>query len=423
MAVSIDALREVKILRGLKDSDLRGSPPTSPSAAWRRATPSSARAPAASPSSSSSKGRRASRWVGRRSRRSPAASTSASWPCSIPTGRAPPRSQAKTDVVLAAMSAWQFRPFVLAQPEVAWTLLQRLARRLREAQNPAEAGRLASWIPSPRSCWAASRSCSWRCSCWGASIRARAPSSSTGARRARPSSRSRTRSTTSTRCARRSTAAGAPAGEAELTEDDLRARVAEDLAETQRAARARASREGAHGRRWLPRAAARPHAGGRGPRRARRDAHAGATARRSRTAGCECWIGDPDRIGSLRYALDNVTVLLWLLGTATGPNVEALHGSRLRMMLDKVTDTTVRAVLYEAAGTVDPAVLEAGAAELALAQTLNEIPGALLRGRSGATPTPGWRRPRGHRTSSRALTVARRDSALSAKYPKTDGFH
>ena len=39
-------------------------------------------------------------------------------------------------MVLAAMSAWQFRPFVLAQPEVAWTLLQRLARRLREAQTP-----------------------------------------------------------------------------------------------------------------------------------------------------------------------------------------------------------------------------------------------------------------------------------------------
>jgi CRP/FNR family cyclic AMP-dependent transcriptional regulator len=46
---------------------------------------------------------------------------------------------AKTDVVLAAMSAWQFRPFVLAHPEVAWTLLQRLARRLREAQTPVEA--------------------------------------------------------------------------------------------------------------------------------------------------------------------------------------------------------------------------------------------------------------------------------------------
>jgi hypothetical protein len=95
-------------------------------------------------------------------------------------------------------------------------------------------------------------------------------------------------------------------------------------------------------------------------------------------AGCECWIGDPDRIGTLRYALDNVTVLLWLLGTASGPNVAALHGSRLRMMLEKTTDTTVRGVLYEAAGTVGAEALAAGAAELARAQALNEIPGALL---------------------------------------------
>jgi uncharacterized protein YbjT (DUF2867 family) len=95
-------------------------------------------------------------------------------------------------------------------------------------------------------------------------------------------------------------------------------------------------------------------------------------------AGCECWIGDPDRIGTLRYALDNVTVLLWLLGTATGANVADLHGSRLRMMLDKVTDTTVRGVLYEAAGTVDAHALRAGVAEVARARELNEIPGALL---------------------------------------------
>jgi nucleoside-diphosphate-sugar epimerase len=95
-------------------------------------------------------------------------------------------------------------------------------------------------------------------------------------------------------------------------------------------------------------------------------------------AGGECWIGDPDRIGTLRYALDNVTVLLWLLGTASGPNVAALHGSRLRMMLEKTTDTTVRGVLYEAAGTVGEHVLAAGAAEVARAHALNEIPGALL---------------------------------------------
>jgi hypothetical protein len=100
-------------------------------------------------------------------------------------------------------------------------------------------------------------------------------------------------------------------------------------------------------------------------------------------AGCECWIGDPDRVGTLRYAMDNVTVLLWLLGTASGPNVADLHGSRLRMMLEKVTDTTVRGVLYEAAGTVDPAMLQTGAREVARAQALNEIPGAVLEAAPG----------------------------------------
>jgi NAD(P)-dependent dehydrogenase (short-subunit alcohol dehydrogenase family) len=100
-------------------------------------------------------------------------------------------------------------------------------------------------------------------------------------------------------------------------------------------------------------------------------------------AGCECWIGDPDRIWTLRYALDNVTILLWLLGTATGPNVADLHGSRLRMMLEKVTDTTVRGVAYEAAGTVDAAILRAGVAEVARAREMNEIPGALLNADPG----------------------------------------
>jgi hypothetical protein len=97
-------------------------------------------------------------------------------------------------------------------------------------------------------------------------------------------------------------------------------------------------------------------------------------------AGAECWIGDPDVIGTLRYALDNVTVLLWLLGTATGDpeKVAALHGSRLRMMLEKTTDTTVRGVVYEAAGTVGADVLAAGVAEVRFARETNEIPYALV---------------------------------------------
>jgi hypothetical protein len=97
-------------------------------------------------------------------------------------------------------------------------------------------------------------------------------------------------------------------------------------------------------------------------------------------AGAECWIGDPDVIGTLRYALDNVTVLLWLLGTAGGgrERVAALHGSRLRMMLEKTTDTTVRGVVYEAAGPVAADLLAAGVEEMRLARRTNEIPFALL---------------------------------------------
>ena len=97
-------------------------------------------------------------------------------------------------------------------------------------------------------------------------------------------------------------------------------------------------------------------------------------------AGAECWVGTPDVIGTLRYALDNVTLLFWLLGTASGSEEEVapLHGSRLRMMLEKTTDTTVRGVVYEASGTVPAPMLEAGVAEMELARASNEIPFALV---------------------------------------------
>lgn len=64
-------------------------------------------------------------------------------------------------------------------------------------------------------------------------------------------------------------------------------------------------------------------------------------------AGGEPWVGDPDRIGTLRYALANVTVLVWALRTVDVPE---LHGSRLEMMLERTVDTMVRGVVYEGAG-------------------------------------------------------------------------
>ena len=86
-------------------------------------------------------------------------------------------------------------------------------------------------------------------------------------------------------------------------------------------------------------------------------------------AGCECWIGDPDRIGTLRYALENATVLLWLLGTVEAPE---LHGSRLEMMLERTVDTTVRGVLYETPPT------RAGEAVVQAAHDRHGIPIAFL---------------------------------------------
>ena len=41
---------------------------------------------------------------------------------------------AATDLLCYGLTAWEFRPFVEEHPEVAWTMLQTLARRLRESQ-------------------------------------------------------------------------------------------------------------------------------------------------------------------------------------------------------------------------------------------------------------------------------------------------
>ncbi len=81
-----------------------------------------------------------------------------------------------------------------------------------------------------------------------------------------------------------------------------------------------------------------------------------------RAAGAEPYVGDPDRIATLMGALDGVTVVCWLAGTATGnpEKVAALHDGRLRMLLEKLVDTPVRGVVYEAAGPLDDEVYAKG---------------------------------------------------------------
>ena len=75
-------------------------------------------------------------------------------------------------------------------------------------------------------------------------------------------------------------------------------------------------------------------------------------------AGAEPYLGDPDRIATLMDGLVGVTIVAWLMGTARG--APDLHRGRLRMLFEKIVDTPVRGVIYEAAGTVAADVLDEG---------------------------------------------------------------
>jgi uncharacterized protein YbjT (DUF2867 family) len=80
-------------------------------------------------------------------------------------------------------------------------------------------------------------------------------------------------------------------------------------------------------------------------------------------SGIEAALADPGRPGTLLDLAGDVAVLFLLLGSVAGDPeaVAALHGPRLERLLEHLVDTPVRGVAYEASGTVDPELLEAGA--------------------------------------------------------------
>jgi nucleoside-diphosphate-sugar epimerase len=99
------------------------------------------------------------------------------------------------------------------------------------------------------------------------------------------------------------------------------------------------------------------------------------------TAGAECWIGTPDRLATLRGALENVTIACWMLAGASGSleQIEALHGSRLEYFLTQAIDTTVRGLIYDACpARVAPELLAGGERIVRTIAQLNAIPVAVL---------------------------------------------
>jgi uncharacterized protein YbjT (DUF2867 family) len=66
-------------------------------------------------------------------------------------------------------------------------------------------------------------------------------------------------------------------------------------------------------------------------------------------AGIEAALADPDRPGTILELVDDVAVLVLLLGGAVGGEEElaAIHGPRLERLLEHLVETPVRGVVYE----------------------------------------------------------------------------
>jgi nucleoside-diphosphate-sugar epimerase len=92
---------------------------------------------------------------------------------------------------------------------------------------------------------------------------------------------------------------------------------------------------------------------------------------------------DPDQLGTLLPALDGVTIVCWLLASATGEAAAALHGTRLERLFEEIVDTPVRGVVYEAAGSLPEDLLAGGVAIARDAQERWRIPVALLEADPG----------------------------------------
>ena len=105
-------------------------------------------------------------------------------------------------------------------------------------------------------------------------------------------------------------------------------------------------------------------------------------------AGAEAALADPDRLSTLLVHLDGVSVLCWLMGTASGEDdlVAALHGPRLESIATKLIDTHVRGLVYEAAGTVAPAHLAQGAATVRRVGEANRMPVEVVEEPPGELP-------------------------------------
>jgi uncharacterized protein YbjT (DUF2867 family) len=98
-------------------------------------------------------------------------------------------------------------------------------------------------------------------------------------------------------------------------------------------------------------------------------------------AGIEPALAVPDRPGTILELVDDVSVLVLLLGGAVGSEEElaAIHGPRLERLVEHLVETPVRGLLYEG--------VEAGGEIVRTASRTWRIPVAIADGERNWSPT------------------------------------
>lgn len=115
------------------------------------------------------------------------------------------------------------------------------------------------------------------------------------------------------------------------------------------------------------------------------------TSRRERglaaieAAGIEPALADPERPGTLLELVGDVAVVVLALGSVEGDpeRVAAVHGPRLQALVERLVDTPVRGLVYEASGAADPELLVGGAELLLRAARTWHIPVELVEAARG----------------------------------------
>jgi uncharacterized protein YbjT (DUF2867 family) len=98
-------------------------------------------------------------------------------------------------------------------------------------------------------------------------------------------------------------------------------------------------------------------------------------------AGIEPALADPQRPATLLDLVGDVSAVFWLLGSAAGSEADlsAIHGPRLERFLERLVETPVRRLVYEASGSVNASILARGAEAVEAASARWHIPVEVTR--------------------------------------------